>query len=470
MANQFVNLPAPTGNGVGASVDVSTFGAIKTIVCGGNATATINVEVNNDAAQAGSWQSVATFQNTGQATVQVAARWMRVRVSGYNAYIGGTPAVDVGGTDIGATFASLPVSAGTGVGAAVDTSALGLFKSVQVGDAFRGTTIIEVSEDGTTEWSQPFSFQTPGIQSQVIAAKWMRVRRVGVPDVAAGLPVVNVGATDDVGAGGNLAISAGAQFGDTGISSSSFGELERRDVRDVGLDADHGERERGWHRAVGGHRERGSWHRGAVQLEQRLVWALGFDDHGRLRERRGGDTVRDQRRDAKRVDWHDDLLQLQQRVLRDGWPQSRIAASFSTNPETPFGISAGSQSVSTGTMVFANSNGVTFGMSGSSQITASYSQSTVNTLAVGASGGTVSAGTVVFSNSNNISFGMNGSTVTASLATPRVISYFDNKYAAMPGGTGNGVQGSSTTNNLSFQAMLMLFQLSWPHRSTSLGA
>jgi hypothetical protein len=39
------------------------------------------------------------------------------------------------------------------------------------------------------------------------------------------------------------------------------------------------------------------------------------------------------------------------------------------------GISAGTQSVSTGTMIFANSNNITFGMSGSSQITASYSQS-----------------------------------------------------------------------------------------------
>lgn len=42
------------------------------------------------------------------------------------------------------------------------------------------------------------------------------------------------------------------------------------------------------------------------------------------------------------------------------------------SPETPFGVSAGTQSVSTGTLVFSNSNGITFGMSGSSRITASH--------------------------------------------------------------------------------------------------
>jgi len=132
-------------------------------------------------------------------------------------------------------------------------------------------------------------------------------------------------------------------------------------------------------------------------------------------------------------------------------------------------MSAGTQSVSTGTMVFSNSNGVTFGMSGSSQITASHNglttqsnqvvsafaasnttQSTAGTfnassmiiagagvVSVGVSNGSIvisapaaaaspvnfSAGTtsgnlgsVVFSNANGVSFGLNGSTVTASAA------------------------------------------------------
>ena len=56
------------------------------------------------------------------------------------------------------------------------------------------------------------------------------------------------------------------------------------------------------------------------------------------------------------------------------------------------GISAGTQSVSTGTMIFANSNFVTFGMSGSSQITASYTAPVVSN-AIQAVGSATGSGT-----------------------------------------------------------------------------
>jgi hypothetical protein len=70
------------------------------------------------------------------------------------------------------------------------------------------------------------------------------------------------------------------------------------------------------------------------------------------------------------------------------------------------GISAGTQSVSTGTMIFADSNGLTFGMSGSSQITGSYSQSTHShaTAAFSGSNGSFTANTVTFGNLNGLSF------------------------------------------------------------------
>jgi len=71
-------------------------------------------------------------------------------------------------------------------------------------------------------------------------------------------------------------------------------------------------------------------------------------------------------------------------------------------------ISAGTQSVSTGTMVFSNSNNISFGMSGSSRITASYNFN----VSAGTTSGDVNS--IVFSNSNGVSFGLNGSTVTAS--------------------------------------------------------
>lgn len=79
-------------------------------------------------------------------------------------------------------------------------------------------------------------------------------------------------------------------------------------------------------------------------------------------------------------------------------------------------ISASASSVSSGTVVFSNSNNVSFGMSGST-ITASASSPAETPFAVSASGSSQSTGTVVFSNSNNVTFGMSGSVITASVQT-----------------------------------------------------
>ncbi|TAH34089.1 S-layer family protein [Candidatus Saccharibacteria bacterium] len=147
-----------------------------------------------------------------------------------------------------------------------------------------------------------------------------------------------------------------------------------------------------------------------------------------------------------------------------------LTLSLSANgPDGIVAMSAGTQSVSTGTMNFVNSNGITFGMSNSNQITASYTVPTQTNQTLGLYGGgnttgqsssstfdartlsfqgagaasvgysngsvvisapnaaagnvTVSAGgnsaglaSIVFSNSNGVSFGLNGSTITASAA------------------------------------------------------
>jgi hypothetical protein len=117
-------------------------------------------------------------------------------------------------------------------------------------------------------------------------------------------------------------------------------------------------------------------------------------------------------------------------------------------------ISAGTQSGNTGTIVFSNSNGVSFGMSGSTRITATVktdyagtgitTATTTGTVLVGtnssnglslgvpawitAGGGggslNVSAGTtsnnltnIKFADSNGVSFGLNASTITATVKT-----------------------------------------------------
>lgn len=84
-------------------------------------------------------------------------------------------------------------------------------------------------------------------------------------------------------------------------------------------------------------------------------------------------------------------------------------------------ISAGTQQAGTAATVrFADSNGITFGMSNSSVVTASYTQSTHSHSAetfiggIQGSGASVAtSGTVQFANSNGITFGLNGQTITA---------------------------------------------------------
>lgn len=132
------------------------------------------------------------------------------------------------------------------------------------------------------------------------------------------------------------------------------------------------------------------------------------------------------------------------------------------------GLSAGTQSAGSSTIVFSNSNGISFGMSGSSQVTASYSTAVLsnsNNISFGTNGSTVTAtfaainafsagaasvsnGTLVFSNSNGISFGLNGSTVTAQHLG---ISYWDNDYDR----NANAAQVNSGAINLSVQRQML---------------
>lgn len=121
-------------------------------------------------------------------------------------------------------------------------------------------------------------------------------------------------------------------------------------------------------------------------------------------------------------------------------------------------LAAGTQTATSGTVAFVNSNGITFGMSGSTQITASYTvPSTAGLIsAVNLSAGTTSSNLVsaVFSNSNNVSFGMNGATITATVTVPAQTNQTVGLYAL-----GNTTQNSSTTldaRTISFNGLGMV--------------
>jgi hypothetical protein len=201
MANVFLNLPTFAADGPGTAVDVSSMGAIKTVTVaktGAVFQPFVTIEFSNEAAPT-SWTTLKTFYGAGQQTFVVAALWMRATVGNYRG--GAAPNCDVGSDDAGTSGVNLPVTASSGTGAAVDVSALPVFKTIQVGGVFRGATNVEISEDGI-EYETIASFSAGKQYSATFAAQWMRVVRDGVPDVSPGLPIVNVGASSDGGGGG----------------------------------------------------------------------------------------------------------------------------------------------------------------------------------------------------------------------------------------------------------------------------
>ena len=98
-----------------------------------------------------------------------------------------------------------------------------------------------------------------------------------------------------------------------------------------------------------------------------------------------------------------------------GMSGSTVTASVAAGPSAGIGgIGASTQTATSGTVVFSASNGLSFGLSGSSQITGSHdgfrSVSAGTTHALGPS--------LSLANSNGLSFGVSGSTVTASYTVP----------------------------------------------------
>ena len=124
---------------------------------------------------------------------------------------------------------------------------------------------------------------------------------------------------------------------------------------------------------------------------------------------------------------------------------------------------AGSQTASSGSVSFADSNGVSFGMSGSSRITASVAAgatATGNVGGIAAGGATATSGTVVFSASNGRAFGLNGQTMTASYSQ-----------STAPGAIGAGTQTASSGTIVFSDSNGVSFGLSGSTRLTaSVGA
>jgi hypothetical protein len=219
MANQFVALPTNAAVGPGTAVNASTFGATKTVTVQAKGSR-VQIEVSLDTAGV-DWAPLVGFGVTGgEMTFSVACKWIRATVVQYGG--GGAPVVEMGGTNDGTTLLALTVPVGDGPGAGVDVSALPLFKTVQVGGAFTGTLIVQVSEDGGVTYATAYSFLSgqQGLQSQIIAADFMQVVRSGTSDSSQ--PLVNVGACF-VGGGSPGPTGPGGPTGPSGAPTGPTG-------------------------------------------------------------------------------------------------------------------------------------------------------------------------------------------------------------------------------------------------------
>lgn len=111
-----------------------------------------------------------------------------------------------------------------------------------------------------------------------------------------------------------------------------------------------------------------------------------------------------------------------------------VVISVPAGAPSPVNFSAGTTSSDLGSVVFSNSNGVSFGLNGST-ITATVQTNYLTTAmlsnAATISNIRVSAGTtsnllsdITFSNSNGVTFGLNASTITASVTAPSTLSSY----------------------------------------------
>lgn len=91
------------------------------------------------------------------------------------------------------------------------------------------------------------------------------------------------------------------------------------------------------------------------------------------------------------------------------WNQSHLLSGPSVDA-----IAAGTQTASSGTLIFSNANGVTFGLNGQTLTASAAGGGGGNTGSISAGTTRGTLGEVVFANSNGVSFGVNGQTVTAS--------------------------------------------------------
>lgn len=105
----YLDVPAPAGNGSGASTDVSALGTFNTITCLGTFSGAVTIEASEDGVD---WVPCMTFTNPGFRSMEFVAQFLRVTRQGVGAPAG-LPNVDVGAINDATSSGNVVIGAST---------------------------------------------------------------------------------------------------------------------------------------------------------------------------------------------------------------------------------------------------------------------------------------------------------------------------------------------------------------------
>ena len=226
MSNEFVSLPVPAGDGVGAWTDTSALAPAKTIsVDGGAFGGTLYIEASNDAQVSAFPADCGPFTGPTFSPQEFSepCQFMRVRRQGSSGSPLGTPSVGVGGITTTITeYAAMNVPVSDGVGTATDLTAGGDTNSFAVvGDLKGAQLFIETSTDGVN-FSPTLLFTAGHTAAQTVRGvlNSARVRIRGL--IAPVTSLVSVGSGSSTSAGvvsGVNAVHAGTAISVTGTAA-----------------------------------------------------------------------------------------------------------------------------------------------------------------------------------------------------------------------------------------------------------
>lgn len=203
MANAFLALVVPAGDGVGAWVDVSSMSPERTIsVDGGAFGGSIYIEGSNDAQASAAPAAVGPFVGPTFAPQLFLQAWNFLRVRRVASGGVGTPTVTLAGpAAIANVFAAMNVPTADGVGTNTDISGGGDVNTFNVVGPFTGQLLIRTSTDGVN-FSPTLIFDSGSAVGQTVVGvlSSCHIRRRGVTGGPA--PLVSVGSQATSGAAG----------------------------------------------------------------------------------------------------------------------------------------------------------------------------------------------------------------------------------------------------------------------------